>query len=394
MMTIKRLLKGGFCWILATPLATQALPRYGAIKLVPESAYSSWGSAINASGQVSGWFAADSSGNVIEHAFITGTNGSAINDIGSLGGISSYSWAEGVNAAGQVVGHSQTSGNQDHAFLYSNGTMTDLGTLTGSGTSWAWGINDNGQVVGMSDIGAGNEHAFLTGPNGAGMTDLGTLGGPSSVAYGINTSGQVVGWSQLSGESYGHAFITGPNGVGMNDVGALGGGDSTANGINANGQVVGFSYINGGAYQHAFITGSNGMRITDLGTLGGSESFGYGINASGQVVGGSYISGDSNQHAFVTGANGMAMTDLNSLLTASLTDGGYLYEALGVSDSGQIVAEGSDNYAYLLTPVIGSVPIPATKWLLFSGLLCMCTAVRRKVSSNILFSNESILADC
>ena len=40
---------------------------------------------------------------------------------------------------------------------------------------------------------SGGNHAFLTGPNGVGMTDLGTLGGGSSLAFGINDAGQVVG---------------------------------------------------------------------------------------------------------------------------------------------------------------------------------------------------------
>ena len=95
-------------------------------------------------------------------------------------------------------------------------------------------------MVGSSATAAGDRHAFITGPNGIGMTDLGTLGGGFSEAYGINDAGQVVGYSYTAAGDR-HAFITGPNGVGMTDLGTLGGDLSYAWGINDAGQVVGYS---------------------------------------------------------------------------------------------------------------------------------------------------------
>src|SRR3954447_14656730 len=97
----------------------------------------------------------------------------------------------GTSASAQVT----------HSYVVdlSSKTVTDIGDLGGN-SSYASGINDAGQVVGYSYTAGGTAHAFITGPNGMGMRDLGTLGGP--YVQGINDAGQVVG------ESSGHAFIT------------------------------------------------------------------------------------------------------------------------------------------------------------------------------------------
>jgi probable HAF family extracellular repeat protein len=109
-------------------------------------------------------------------------------DLGTFPG-GSFSYAYGINSNGQVVGYANTNGNSQHAFLYDNGAMQDLGTLDGS-TTHAHGINETGDVVGYSSTSSGT-HAFFY-RNGM-MADLGTLGGENSVAYGINGKGQVVG---------------------------------------------------------------------------------------------------------------------------------------------------------------------------------------------------------
>ncbi len=127
-------------------------------------------------------------------------------------------------------------------------TMTDLGTLGGS-ESRAMGINDSGQVVGHSEI-SGNsaQHTFIY--DGTTMTDLGTLGGSESRAYGINDSGTAVGSSRISGNSAQHAFIYDGTTDGMIDLNTFLPAESDwdsleyASDINNSGQIVGTGIIN------------------------------------------------------------------------------------------------------------------------------------------------------
>jgi probable HAF family extracellular repeat protein len=53
------------------------------------------------------------------------------------------------------------------------------------------------------------------------LTDLGTLGGSSSVVYDINSKGQVVGYSDLAGNTAYDPFLY--RGGVMKDLGRLGG---------------------------------------------------------------------------------------------------------------------------------------------------------------------------
>src|SRR5439155_3020937 len=70
-----------------------------------------------------------------------------------------------VNDAGVVIGHTQTSGNSnDHAVLWTSaGGFQDLGTLGGA-RSYANGINAAGVVVGTSTDVSGNSHGWLIQP--------------------------------------------------------------------------------------------------------------------------------------------------------------------------------------------------------------------------------------
>jgi len=121
-----------------------------------------------------------------------------VTDLGILEGTTG---GQSLNDLGQATGSSNVSSGifgspaaSPHAFLYSNGQMTDLGTLGGR-TSVGFGINNAAHVTGAADTRAITSHAFLY-SNGQ-MVDLGTLGGDFSEGRGINDAGQVAGTSML-----------------------------------------------------------------------------------------------------------------------------------------------------------------------------------------------------
>jgi len=136
-----------------------------------------------------------------------------VTDLGTLGGTSSNAY--GINDSLQITGSASTA-TQSHAFLYSGGSMSDLGLFSGvtNSTSVAFGLNSGGQVVGLSYTGNQQvQHAFRD--VGGTMFDIGTPGGLYSVARGINATGQIVGYGSTVGQgdastgNYGiyHAFV-------------------------------------------------------------------------------------------------------------------------------------------------------------------------------------------
>src|SRR2546423_1715894 len=173
-------------------------------------------------------------------------------DIGALPG-GAFATAYDINDANQVVGQSEIAPLVDRGFLWQKATgMQQIGTLGGS-SSAATGINNAGQIIGWAMTAAGQAHAYLL--SDGTMTDLGTFGGTTSVAEHINETGNVVGYATLpsntASQSY-HAFMFNVEG-GMQDLGTLGGGTRRiAHDINNAGQVVGGSEITPGN-EHAFI---------------------------------------------------------------------------------------------------------------------------------------------
>src|SRR2546430_7969235 len=124
-----------------------------------------------------------------------------MNGRGALGGKQSEGFD--INASGKVVGGAHNASGYYRPFRWANGTMTDLGTLGGdtiTADSRAEALNSAGKVAGRAYTAGGAAHAFYW--DGS-MTDLGVLtGGPESWAFGINSTPAVVGAAKGNGRAH------------------------------------------------------------------------------------------------------------------------------------------------------------------------------------------------
>ncbi len=244
-------------------------------------------------------------------------------NLGTLGGNTGYytSWGQAINDLGEVTGRSEGPNGQ-HAFLWTDGSMTDLGTLRPNDQeSSGLGINNHGDVVGYS-YGPGRAALWRNGQ----VSDLGTLG-LDSIAYAINGAVQIVGSSQPS-PAESHAVLW-QNGELIDLTTTYNAPMGGALDINAVGQIVG-----------------EGIRlepdgtITELGTLGGPWTLASALNDQGQVVGRSQRGNGSDYdwHAFHW--DGGVMTDLGAI-------GSYLSsEAVDINNSGQVIGYGGGPYPW------------------------------------------------
>ncbi len=265
------------------------------------------------------------------HAFLW-RNG-VMRDLGALPNpILTSSRAMDINEAGQVVGFSLADdvaggGSGDHAFLWQNGTMLDLGTLGGR-SSRALDINRSGVVVGHAQNAAGDERAVMW-RNGV-IRDLGTLGGASSAALSINGSGQIVGRSETRTGKY-RAFLWHKGA--MRALGTLGGHYTQANAINSASQIVGYGQTKSGKL-HAILW-SNGRTI-DLGVLpGDQQSYAMDIDAAGRITG-------YSQRSLIVGSPTRLFLWENGVLRNLGNSAGKPNRALGISPKGHLVGSSTD----------------------------------------------------
>jgi len=207
--------------------------------------------------------------------------------------------ANAINSKGDVAGFEGASSATGTAVIFQHDkTVTQLGTLGGP-TSSARGVNDYDQATGTSRISSTSflSHAFRWAKGT--MTDLGSLGtGDNAFSQGvaINKSGQVAGNTGFGADGE-HAFLWSKHQ--MIDLGVLPGTTvSAASAINTAGHVAGFA--EGSGAQRGFLYRDGAL--VDLRPGDPSFTVAYGLNDADQVVGVSMLpsaSGAMQSQAFL-----------------------------------------------------------------------------------------------
>jgi len=145
----------------------------------------SYAAAINDRGEIAG----TSYGTLLGSNLVLWSDG-AIHDLGAVR--ASSAWVTDMNNRRQIVGYA--GGATSRPFLWQDGVLTYLPSLTDSGSSFPLSINDRGEIAGSSEAPDGTRHAVLW-RDGA-IVDLGLLPGSfNTAATSINERGQVVGFA-------------------------------------------------------------------------------------------------------------------------------------------------------------------------------------------------------
>jgi len=286
--------------------------------------------------------------------------------------------AAAINNLGQVVGDFLTGEFYDdgfgnlspvyHAFVWTEASLQDLGTLGGWNSAGLW-INDQGVVVGASSSDNHDGLPFIT--RDGQMRSLPSLiSNPSGWKLALEThyvasDGRIWGQGTYGGKE--HIYEMTPETNGMYRIRSLGVIETIdvvkVFAFNDHGQAIGFTRVN--AFEGPSFFWDE-QRITFLDGPGQPRSYPYAINNLGQVVG--MTTFDSPSYNAFLWENGVKL-NLNDLIASD--SGVVLVEAKAINDAGQIVSSyrnvTSGFYGVCLLIPVNPVPLKITHYELTPG---------------------------
>ncbi|CDH47558.1 PEP-CTERM sorting domain-containing protein [Candidatus Contendibacter odensensis] len=348
--------------------------RYSIQDIIPSDAFIVGPTAINNSGEVTGWLYANTPSHNVQ-AFVWSSQ-DGLRSLGGLAGGNHDEYGTAISNLGVVTGISFASNGSIGTFTWSQALgAQSIGVPQNAPSDTrviGQGVNDYGVVVGHSySPNAVTDQPFIWNAVSGFQTT-----GYNGIATDINNLGQVVGNIDTYGYGNRHAYIW-DSVNGLQTLGYLPGCYTVAVAINDQSQVIGNSY-GANCNSNGFVWDSK-QGIRSLGALDGwLGSTALAINDMGHVVG--ELRGAVNGEAFIwTEVTGIQiLQDLIDPYSGDLSNV-VLFGATGINDRGQIIAQGIDPdvgaiHGYLLTPI----PEPTTFALLSLGLAGLCVRRWRK----------------
>lgn len=256
--------------------------------------------------------------------------------------------ATGINKKGEVVGDYSTSAG-GFGFIWKNNRLATMPSSGWRGISPA-AINDQSEIVGGGVLCcSGNASHAWKYSNGK-LTDLGTWGGTAAFAVAINKQGDIAG----NRIKYTVDGVQVEEGIRIIDgkaralKGALPGSSVHLSSMNDRGDAAGYMYPSPGSNTTAFAFVNGKSKIIGSGQYGSAQS----INNKGQVVGALQNPESFDAYAFLWKEG--TLTNLNELPEVRAAGWIHLQRAAAISDEGVIVGLGfnaqNQGHAFMLVP--------------------------------------------
>jgi len=361
---------------------TPPLPSYRLTPIpIPASAASVTATAINASGALTG-----SIGFAVQPGHVFLFSQGALSDLGTLSypGLALPGAASGqsINASGVIVGTFMDPVNQlwSFGFTYSNGTLAPLLLASGYSNCSATGINAAGLIVG----GCANSQSAISA-----FAAIYVAGMPQAIGPAGGSANAVNDYGQVAAFGSGGAFVYDDVSGAVTAIPALAAAASmqpaVPAAINNAGEVVGWQAVSAGFAAFLYVHGATrSLSAIPASTVMSALS----INNAGQIAGSTVATAGAAAMPFLL-ANG-TLSNLNALVDATDPNKPFvtLTAANAINDLGWIAATGVDSRTAQTTSYL---LIPVTPFPLSVALLAAASAVTGK-SFTIAWTAQSATA--